>query len=554
VKRTAAFWAPLALLGLVACGEPRGEPSPHITEVLASAGADPVQIRLPDGDTLHLSAPVVAFYQERGYRQAWTDYDEILDRGWLLLEAMEGASADGLDPALYRYETAASLIRQVEEDSIAESDEPAQMAMADMVLSEVFGRYANHLAGGIVDPGVAGVAWKIPKDTVDVGALLLRLAEDEDPARIIAGLRPSTPEYAALMEQLENYREVMARGGWPQVPQNFDAEPGDRHPAVALLRQRLLAEGDAEETRLAAAGQDEPDLFDNDLRAALEHFQMRHSLQPDGAIGPATLEQLNTSAEQRVQQIRLNLDQWRWLPRDLGRLYILVNVAGFEMELVEDDSVLLAMNVVVGQEGWETAIFQDTLESIVFNPYWNVPPGIEKDEVLPAIRRDAGYLARNDMEVVRGNSVVDPSSIDWSLLGEGSPYRFRQRPGRQNALGRVKFLFPNEYDIYLHDTPATSGFAASQRAFSHGCIRLERPLELARVLLDRVTDRSAADVEGLLARDGEQWIRVTEPVPVYILYFTAWAGRDGTMRFHPDVYQRDQRLEEQAGRRLGRTA
>jgi murein L,D-transpeptidase YcbB/YkuD len=535
---------------LVACDrEPRGEPSPHITDVLSQAEA-PVLLQLPGGDTLNLSAPVVAFYRQRGYRQAWTDYDEILDRGWTLLRAMEASSADGLDPAQYRYDVAHRLVQEVEGDSIAETAEPAQMAIADMVLSEVFGRYANHVAGGIIDPTGSGIEWRIPKDTVDVGALLTRLADDEDPAAIVASLRPGAPQYALLMDALARYTEILAQGGWQEVPSDVQDEIGERGPAVAVLRQRLIAEADAEEARLATAGNAQPDVFDESLKQALEHFQERHSIDADGAVGPATLEQLNTSAEQRVQQLRLNLDQWRWLPDDLGDRYILVNVAGFEMELVENDSVLIAMDVVVGQEGWETPIFQDTLESIVVNPYWNVPSGIMADEVLPAIQRDPDYLARNNMEVLRGDRVVDASSIDWSQVSGNTNYRVRQKQGPDNALGQVKFLFPNENDIYLHDTPARAPFNASNRAFSHGCIRLERPLELARILLDRTTETPSSRLDDLLARDGEQWIRVTEPVPVYILYFTAWAADDGSVRFHPDVYERDERLNERAAAAL----
>jgi len=541
----------IVLAASTACNpEPRGEPSPYITELLSGAEGS-VVLELPGGDTLVVSAPVVEFYRERRYRQAWTDYDEIRDRGWTLLEAMERSGADGLDPERYRYEAAHSLVQQVEHDSIAEDDEPAQMAQVDLVLSEVFGRYANHLAGGIVDPEVSGVAWTIEKDTVDVRSLLERLASDEDPAALIDSLRPEAPEYGLLMEALARYREIAAAGGWPEVPADVPDEVGASNPAVAALRQRLIAEGDAEEVSLAQAGAGESARFDASLKQAVEHFQARHSITVDGAIGPSTIEQLNTSADERVQQIMLNLDQWRWLPRDLGDRYILVNVAGFEMELVENDSVLLATNVVVGQEGWETDIFQDTLESIVVNPYWNVPASIEEEEVLPAVRSDPGYLAEEDMEVLHGDQVVDPSELDWDEVADGdSPYRFRQRPGPENALGRVKFLFPNQYDIYLHDTPAGALFSESSRAFSHGCIRVEKPLELARVLMDRVTDTPSSQLDELLERDSEQWIQVTEPVPVYVLYFTAWAGRDGTMRFHPDVYERNQRLEEQAERRL----
>ena len=536
----------ILLLALGACDrEPRGEPSPHITQVVGDA-TEPVVLQI-GGDTLILGTPVLEFYRARQYRQAWTDYDEILDRGWALLQAMEGAGADGLDPARYRFPTALRLVQQVEEDSIDEDDEPAQMATVDMVLSEVFGRYANHLAGGVLEPDQSGLDWRIPKDTVDVQALLTRLSSDEAPGDIVASLRPTAPEYETLMEQLERYRGIAANGGWPQVPDELPTDVGARAPGVAVLRTRLIAEGDAEETRLAQAGSTEPDAFDESLKAALEHFQTRHALTPDGRIGPSTRKELNTTAEERVQQIVLSLDQWRWLPHDLGERYILVNVAGFELDYVKDGRIALSMNVVVGQEGWETPIFTDTMEHIVVNPYWNIPESIKQDETIPALQQDPGYLERNNMEALSGNQVVAPEAIDFSNL---DAYSYRQRPGRDNALGAVKFLFPNEHNVYLHDTPADQYFSESSRAFSHGCIRLEKPIDLARMLFADVTQRSPDDLDELRSRDTEQWVQVTRPLPVYILYFTAWATRDGRMSFYPDVYERDRRLEEQAAERL----
>ncbi|MGH7444527.1 MAG: L,D-transpeptidase family protein, partial [Longimicrobiales bacterium] len=500
-----------------------------------------------DGDTIVLSAPVIAFYRDRGYRQAWTDYDEIRERGWSLLQAMEHSAEDGLDPERYRFPVALRMVQQVEEDSIPEEDEPAQMASVDMVLSEVFGRYANHIAGGVLEPNQSGLNWQIPKDTVDVHALLTRLASDEEPGDIVTSLRPAAPEYHALMAQLERYRAIAANGGWPEVTDAVPEEVGETGDGVASLRTRLIAEGDPEEVRLAQSGSAAASTFDADLKAALEHFQNRHALQPDGRVGASTLEELNVPATDRVQQILLNMDQWRWLPRELGERYILVNVAGFELEYVKNDSVALAMNVVVGQEGWETPIFTDTMEHLVVNPYWNVPASIEREEVIPAIQRDAGYLARNNMEAVVGNRVVGASGLDYGNLEQ---YSFRQRPGTDNALGQVKFLFPNKNNIYLHDTPADQLFSAHSRAFSHGCIRLEKPLDLARMLLDDVTERPSDQLDDLISRKSEQWVPVTAPLPVYILYFTAWAGRDATMRFYPDVYERDRRLEEQVQEEL----
>ena len=532
-------------LGVGACDrEPQNEPSPFLQELLSGADGG-VVLELPGGDTLNISSEVVAFYHAQGYRQAWTNYDEIEEGGWTMLRVMESAVSDGLDPERYRFPVALSMVQQVEEDSLPEEDEPAQMARVDLVLSEVFGRYAHHLRGGVLEPAESGLDWRIAKDTADVQGLLTQLSEGADAEAMVASLRPQAPAYNALMEQLAKYRKIAAAGGWPEVPGELEAEIGSTAPGVAVLRQRLIAEGDAEEVRLAGMGNAAATTFDENLKAALEHFQNRHGIAADGAIGPSTLKELNTSAESRVQQILLNLDQWRWLPQDLGERYILVNVAGFEMEYVRNDSVALAMAVVVGQEGWETPIFTDTMEHIVFNPYWNVPASIKEDEVIPAIRSDPSYLSRNNMEALAGGRVVN--AVDYGNL---DAYTFRQRPGGKNALGQVKFLFPNEHNVYLHDTPADQYFARTSRAFSHGCIRLEKPLELARVLLEDVTDRSANDVEGLIARQSEQWINLTEPLPVYILYFTAWAGRDSGMHFYPDVYERDERLREQAERQL----
>lgn len=421
------------------------------------------------------------------------------------------------------------------------------MAGVDLVLSEVFGRYANHLVGGVLEPSASGLDWEIPKDSVDTYALLVRLAGDEDPAAIIESLRPEAPEYHLLMDQLARYQRIVREGGWQEVSDDIPTEIGASAAGVVGLRNRLIREGHPDEARLAQHGAAAPNVYDDSLAAAVENFQVRHALQPDGRVGASTLEQLNVSAEERVQQIVLNLDQWRWLPQDLGDSYILVNVAGFELEYIKNDSVALAMNVVVGQEGWETPIFADTMEHLVVNPYWNVPASIKNEEVIPAIQRDPGYLERNNMEALSGNSVVPASSLNYGNL---EAYSFRQRPGSRNALGAVKFLFPNDNNIYLHDTPADQYFSAHSRAFSHGCIRLEKPLDLARMLLDDVTATPSTQLDALLARDSEQWINVTEVLPVYILYFTAWAGRDGSMRFYPDIYERDRRLEEQVEQEL----
>jgi L,D-transpeptidase YcbB len=229
-----------------------------------------------------------------------------------------------------------------------------------------------------------------------------------------------------------------------------------------------------------------------------------------------------------------------------------VNVAGYEMEVVEEGRPVLSMAVVVGEEAWETPVFWDTLDHVVFNPYWNVPESIEEATILPELREDPSYLERNNFEVVDRSgptpTVVSPSSIDWTKVGEDEefPYFFRQRPGPNNALGRVKFMFPNEHNIYLHDSPEQHLFERARRAYSHGCIRVEKPLELARLLMEMDSDTSPGGIDDLLGHDSERRVDLNGTIPIYILYFTAWADEDGSTRFHHDPYHQDRRLEANA--------
>jgi murein L,D-transpeptidase YcbB/YkuD len=317
---------------------------------------------------------------------------------------------------------------------------------------------------------------------------------------------------------------VSAQGGWPAVP-GGEAARGDSSDVVSLLRARLAASEDLREAALAQRGAARPAVFDHDLFLALQHFQQRHAIDADGALGARTLEELNHSVAERIAEVRINLDRWRWLPHDLGRMYVMVNVAGFEMSVVENDRSIEEMNVVVGQEGWETPIFADTLEHLIVNPYWNVPPSIVEEEMANLID-DPTYLVRNNFE----------RTDDGGL---------RQRPGPKNALGQFKFQFPNADNIYLHDTPADQLFSLTSRAFSHGCIRLERAHDLAYLLGGKLAGKTPEQIDRLAATGSEQWVTFKRKIPIYILYFTTWVDDDGTLRFHHDVYGLDETLRHQ---------
>ena len=532
----------LLLAGLVGlsvpfagCAEDEGPlPAQRIRSIVR--GIQRPVVRTAVGDTVRLSDEVAVFYRNRGFEPVWVEGENVLEEADAALEVIAGAANDGLDPERYKYGAIVRL-RQHFDETESDVDDAAEQTMLgdlDVMLTEGFRRYARDLAMGTLDPDSSGVEWEIERN-VDPGAQPIEaVANGAAPEEVLNALRPITPYYRRLMVALQRYRQVAEAGGWPAAGDVGKVEPGESSAGVARVRARLAASADSVEAALARAGQGAPDRYDEQLVDAVKRFQYRHGLEPDGVIGGATVEAMNVPIEQRILSIRTNLDRWRWLPRDLGQRFILVNVAGQELEVVDNDTVVMAMNVVVGKVGNETPIFSDSLEHIVVNPYWNVPSNIADEELWPIAARDPGYLARNNYEVV----------------SNGGQRTIRQRPGPDNALGEVKFLFPNSHDVYLHDTPADHLFSQSERAFSHGCVRVEKPRELARLLIDMTTDRDPEYFDELAALDTEKWINVDDEIPVWILYFTAWARPDGVVNFYGDVYSRDENLQEQVDERL----
>ncbi|HUH13647.1 MAG TPA: L,D-transpeptidase family protein [Longimicrobiales bacterium] len=536
----------LAALVLGACGPSDDTTQAERMRLLLGDAAEPAE--LATGDTLHVSAATRAFYEERGYEPAWTTEEAVNEEGEKLLQVIAAAVTDGLNTDPYRPDLAREITVALEEGDLDDVAKRRHTVSLDLLLTEGFNRYANDLAQGTVDPSEAGLDWRIPRERAAEEGLLARLIGGEDPAQVIQDVRPRNHQYGHLRDALASLRQVEARGGWAPLPGDLRVEAGDSGQAVALLRQRFMEGADSTEARLAAQGQARPHLFDDGLVAALEHFQARHALADDGKLGEGTIRELNHTVEERIAELKLNLDRWRWLPHDLGEKYVLVNVAGFELEVIENGRPIEQMNVVVGKSNWKTPIFADTMEHMVVNPYWNVPLSIKKDEIIPAAMRDPGYLARNNFEVVDGGgravslAGVTPASLER--------YNVRQKPGPGNALGRFKFLFPNKDNIYLHDTPAGHLFARTRRDFSHGCIRIERPDDMAKLVMERYAQRDPDGIAAMLASGKEQWVPLKEKIPVYILYFTTWAEEDGTVRFHHDVYGRDEQLQPLAERQM----
>lgn len=372
-------------------------------------------------------------------------------------------------------------------------------------------------------------------------ALLDQLSHAPQPGAAILARAPHTPLYRQTMAALGESRKIAATAQWPKIPTEGKLSPGDDAAEVPLLRARLAASGayHADEPTMAST------VYDEDLQAAVKVFQDTHGLEPDGVVGRSTRAALNISPAERVDQLRVNLDRLRWLPDGLSERYLLVNIAGFEAWLFNKDAIELSTPVIVGKDQQRTPSFSNSIKSVEFNPSWEVPRSIAVNEILPRQAKDHSYLAKENMEVYEGwdggGQLVNPDSVDWASLAKSErlPYRFRQKPGPKNSLGRVKLLFPNSHDVYLHDTPSRGLFNRRVRAFSHGCMRVGKPLELSAAVLGMPLERVKEIVDG-----GKQTrIKVAAPLPIHITYLTSWADPiSGQMRYGSDVYGRDAAL------------
>ena len=479
------------------------------------------------------------FYRPRDFTPAWDARDGGTDRAALLLETLATAEAHGLEPARYRLEA----IRARQSSS---NGGPA--AELDLLLTAAFLDYANDLRTGRLPPDRRDPDWGIPAARFDaVSALSEAIRRPATFPALVASLPPPAKDYARLVEALRRYRAGAARGDWPRVPPGAPLRAGDDDARVSAVRARLAAESDLAAGPAATR-------FDEQLEARVRDFQARHGLAVDGIVGEATVRGLNVPVADRIRQIVLNLERWRWLPRNLGPRYLMVNASDATLQVVEDGRTVLTSRVVVGDLQHPTPVVQARLEAVILNPAWNVPTSIAAREILPRVRENRRYLAENDM-VIMERRESDPFglTVDWTAISaEGFPFRLQQQPGPENPLGRIKFDIPNRFDVYLHDSPSRSLFARPKRMASHGCVRVERADELAAHVLADATGRwNPERLEEAIAGGGSPRIPVARPLPVYILYWTAFVGPDGLVQFRDDVYGRDRRLAAAlaAGRR-----
>jgi L,D-transpeptidase YcbB len=517
--RTLAVSLLSAMLALTGIASPAEEPPPVQDQVrmvlrarFPASGAAPRL--LLEGEAFRSSPLLPCFYERRSYAPAWSRGGVLRPAAGELLSALAAAGDHGLRPGDYRLAALQRLASAARGDALGTAD-------LDLLLSDAFLTFAAHLRDGKVNPEAIYRDCALGHDETDLAAVLEEGLRQGRVRAALAGLAPPHQGYERLRDALDRYRRIALHDESEPVPPGPNLRAGDQEERVAILRARLseAAEADAAEP---VAPAESPDLFDAPLEEAVRRFQQRHGLEEDGIAGPATLAELNLPAEDHVRQIEVNLERWRWLPHDLGQRHVLINIAGFSLDAVEDGRSAIGMRIIVGKPYTRTPMFSSAIGSVVLNPYWNVPRSIVP-EVLARARRDSSYLQREGFETLPGS-------------------RLRQRPGPQNALGRIKLVFPNRFGVYLHDTSAPALFGSTVRTFSHGCIRIEKPFDLAVWALRDDPRWTPEAIRAGIEAGRERSVPLPHKIPVHVAYWTAWVGDDGLLRLGRDVYQRDAEL------------
>lgn len=482
------------------------EVSPAIEKMLA--GQPPANVEAANW------TDVRAFYTQREHAPAWVDHRRPVENAKEALTLLQTAKQHGFDPEDYAAGELLEMSQAVEKIEKGTPQRLERVAEIDVRLTAAMLAFGRDVAIG---RRPAGPHFKNRREQPDLVAALI--TDVDHPGAFIEAVRPPHHEYAALQKALDDLIGQREKGGWVKVLSAKDTEAVKR--------------------RLDAAGY----LKGDDLTAAIKSFQQLHALPDSGVVDAPTLAAMNVPLDDRIEQVALNMQRWRWMPDELGERHFFVNIPHFHLIAREAGKPVMDIRVVVGKPGNNTPIFSKEMETVVFSPYWNIPDTIAQDETAPAVARDPSYLSRQGIEILRTGGaspqVVNASDVDWNDREALKGLAFRQRPGAANALGHVKFLFPNEHNVYLHDTPADSLFVKPGRAFSHGCVRVEEPEALAKYVLKGYSEWHEDAIFSAMRSGVEKHVRLKEKIPVHIAYFTAWVDENGGLHFQPDIYGYD---------------
>ncbi|MCW8937279.1 MAG: L,D-transpeptidase family protein [Flavobacteriales bacterium] len=486
------------------------------------------------GEPIFQKDLIIEMYKKGGIflSQKWSSEKNTRE----LLEAIREVDQQGLNPEDYHLKGIEVLIEKIANTNPVPVEAVAEL---ELLLTDGFLLLASHLAAGKTDAKSIDSQWNAAKRDlkIDWPVFIDSVLEAKKVSETLQSLTPQHSQYVNLTKALSTYKQFQAKGGWESFnPSEKKLEQGMIHPDVAALRNRLSkSQGNIE------ADTENINFFDSTLHQQLVIFQKRNGLPNDGVLGQKTIDALNVSVDDRIASIEANLERWRWIEDSLGTKHILVNIADFKMQLIENKQVTFETEAIVGKPYRKTPVFSSSMTFMVLNPDWTVPPTILSNDVIPAVRKNQKYLSQKNMKVLtRDGKEVDPSTVDWQKAASGSfPYMIRQSPGKDNALGKVKFMFPNQYNVYIHDTPSRELFSQTERIFSSGCIRINRPIEFAKILVEEHKSVNASDIDKMLQQTIPKTVRFENPIPVHLVYLTTWADDEGTVYFRRDIYDRD---------------
>ncbi len=475
------------------------------------------------------------FYAGRDYQPIWLQSDSTSVLHDIALEFIANAEAEGLDSHDYQLHH----LRQLRSDNYSAIPYELEFQTTRALLMLAEDMRLGQLSAKEVDPD-----WHIPQPLFDPVIFLLEAVASDHFQQSLYDLSPKIPSYQLLKQALAKYRDLVARQiAWTRIPAFFDIQPNTSHAVIPLVRARIAEAFHTHGTAEYNLPPTQSNNYDGDLVNAIKTFQAQHGLNTDGIIGRNTRRALNMTPAEKVQQLRLNMERLRWLPRDLGGRYLLVNIAGFQLAAVKHDQQILTMRIIVGKYFRSTPSFSSNISHFILNPFWNVPASIAKKDLLPKQQKDPTFFATRGIKVYQGydyrEASIDPDTIDWLAIKKEFPYVLRQDPGAKNALGTIKFILPNPFSIYLHDTPTKSLFHSEIRTFSSGCVRLEHPVALAGFAMEE--GRTQTELTAQINAGKTATVNLPEPLPTYVVYLTTWIDSQRKIHYSPDTYGRDKR-------------
>lgn len=485
-----------------------------------------------NNSSLPLISQVSKLYESREYNLIWSDGKRYNEKAHDLLTAIQNARKLGLNPSNYDL----GIIKYFLETTI---DDPTILGKSDITLTHAYVKLTNHINNKYAANDLSGEYALFTNDLFLTNVENNEIEPDAEQSIAETPLINQDP-YSRLLNALEKYRSL-SDSFEPIILQKKSLTIGDTSPEIIKTKIRLFELGDYKNIDVSS------EVFDETLALAISDFQYRHGLETDGVLGRRTVREINKSAKKRVAQLEVNLERAKQISELGSNRYILVNVPEYRLYVIENGRTIYQTRVVVGKKKHKTPVLTSEISEFVLNPYWNIPASITNNEIIPKLQEDPEYLSKNNMRVIsrlnNQNVFVDPKILDWTTIDtKSAALRIRQDPGKRNALGRVKFIFPNNHRVYLHDTPSRNLFARNSRAFSHGCVRVENPFEFAKVLISNSETWTDEKLDYFAKRDKTKTIKLDHPIPIHITYMTAWADEEGVINFRPDIYKRDSQI------------